>query len=45
MVYRVLTEVLSVDKLSEGVRKAGFPLLNCVLSSLQSMFRRCERDH
>lgn len=45
MLYRVLTEVLSADKLTEGVKDAAFPLLNRVLSSLQSMFRRCERDH
>lgn len=45
MVSHVLTEVFSTDRWSEGVRKAGFTLLNCVLSSLQSMFRGCERDH
>lgn len=45
MVYCVSAEVFSIDRQSEGVRKAGFTLLNCVLSFLQSMFRGCERDH
>lgn len=43
--YHVSTDVFSSDRSGEGIRKAGFTLLNCVLSSLQSVFRGCERDH